>query len=129
VPPPARPRPGLEDQQAALRWVRRNAAVFGGDGGNVALFGESAGGISTCAHLASPAPAGLFRRAIVQSGPCTMASEWPYSDARWVARPRATAEQQGEAVAATLGCQKDTVTCLRGKSVAQLLDASDGGQG
>ncbi|GAA4492262.1 carboxylesterase family protein [Actinoallomurus oryzae] len=120
---------GIEDQQAALRWVRRNAAAFGGDAGNVTLFGESAGGVSTCAHLASPASAGLFRRAIVQSGPCTMASEWPYPDGNWVVRPRATAEKQGEEVAARLGCEQNTVACLRGKSVAELLDASDGGQG
>ncbi|MFB9838567.1 carboxylesterase/lipase family protein [Actinoallomurus acaciae] len=120
---------GIEDQQAALRWVRRNAAAFGGDAGNVTLFGESAGGVSTCAQLAAPASAGLFRRAIVQSGPCTMASEWPYADGSWVVRPRATAEKQGEDVAARLGCEQDTVACLRGKSVADLLDASDGGQG
>ncbi len=59
---------GLEDQQAALRWVARNAAEFGGDPGNVTVFGESYGGLSTSAHLVAPASAGRFHRAIIQSG-------------------------------------------------------------
>ncbi|RZS44886.1 para-nitrobenzyl esterase [Herbihabitans rhizosphaerae] len=62
---------GLEDQQAALRWVRRNANAFGGDAGNVTLFGQSAGGQSVCAQLAAPGAAGLFHRAAVQSAFCT----------------------------------------------------------
>ncbi|HZD38547.1 MAG TPA: carboxylesterase family protein, partial [Actinomycetes bacterium] len=59
---------GLMDQQAALAWVRRNIAHFGGDRGNVTIFGESAGGLSVHSQLASPLAAGLFERAIVQSG-------------------------------------------------------------
>lgn len=45
---------GLGDQQAALRWVRRNIAAFGGDGRNVTLWGQSGGGYSVCAQLAAP---------------------------------------------------------------------------
>ncbi|MFZ3565900.1 carboxylesterase/lipase family protein [Streptomyces sp. BH097] len=62
---------GFLDQQAALRWVLRNAAAFGGDPDNVTLFGQSAGATSTCAHLVAPSSAGLFDRAILQSGACT----------------------------------------------------------
>jgi acetyl esterase/lipase len=56
------------DQQAALRWVQRNIAGFGGDPGNVTLAGESAGGLSVLAQPVSPGARGLFRRAIVESG-------------------------------------------------------------
>lgn len=60
---------GLLDQIAALQWVRDNITSFGGDPGNVTIFGESAGGMSVADLLAMPGAHGLFRRAIVQSGP------------------------------------------------------------
>ncbi|HEX5266445.1 MAG TPA: carboxylesterase/lipase family protein [Acidimicrobiales bacterium] len=59
---------GVLDQVAALRWVRENAAAFGGDPGNVTVFGESAGGMSVGTLLALPAARGLFHRAVLQSG-------------------------------------------------------------
>ncbi|MDG4857375.1 carboxylesterase family protein, partial [Streptomyces sp. T-3] len=85
---------GFLDQQAALRWVKRNAAAFGGDPGNVTLFGESGGGHSTCAHLVAPSSAALFHRAITQSAPCE--GEDGKLD-------RAAALKQGEETAAALG--------------------------
>jgi para-nitrobenzyl esterase len=61
---------GLSDQQAALRWVHDNIASFGGDPDAVTIAGESAGAMSVCDHLVAPGSEGLFRAAIIQSGPC-----------------------------------------------------------
>lgn len=59
---------GTTDQLEALRWVQRNIKAFGGDPANVTVFGESAGGMSTLALLATPSAKGLFAKAIVESG-------------------------------------------------------------
>ena len=59
---------GMLDAVVALKWVQRNIAAFGGDPGNVTVFGESAGANLTAALVASPATKGLFHRAIAQSG-------------------------------------------------------------
>ncbi len=101
---------GLLDQQLALRWVRQNIGRFGGDPRNVTLFGESSGGLSVHAQLASPTARGLFQRAIVQSG--GYAGSQP---------PLAAAEASGRAFAAEVGCRAQTAACLRRVSVAALL--------
>lgn len=62
---------GLHDQQLALKWIQQNIAAFGGNPGEVTLFGWSAGGISTGFHLLSPGSQSLFKRAIIQSAGVT----------------------------------------------------------
>ena len=59
---------GTLDIVAALGWVQRNISLFGGDAGNVTIFGESAGGHNVLTLLASPLSEGLFHKAISQSG-------------------------------------------------------------
>jgi len=65
---PATGNEGILDQVAALQWVKQNIEVFGGDPDNVTIFGESAGGMSVGTLLGMPQAAGLFRKAIIQSG-------------------------------------------------------------
>ena len=61
---------GMQDQIAALRWVRRNAQAFGGDPHNVTVAGESEGGIAICGLLTSTFARGAFDKAIIESGSC-----------------------------------------------------------
>ncbi|AIA08460.1 carboxylesterase/lipase family protein [Streptomyces noursei] len=121
---------GLADQQAALRWVRRNAVAFGGDRHNVTLAGESAGGMSTCTQLTSPSAAGLFAKAVVQSGACTVGfgknAVYPgVGDfSPWTSLP--AVQSAGRQAAGTLGCAQASraLSCLRAKPAAELLRAN-----
>src|SRR5271154_4372832 len=82
---------GIADQILALDWVRRNIESFGGDPGNVTIFGESAGGMSASTLLASPAARGLFHKAIAQSG----AADIGHSQDRSARVARALLEEMG----------------------------------
>ena len=101
---------GLMDQAAALRWVRRNAAGFGGDPGNVTLAGQSAGARSVCALLASPSARDFFHRAITQSGACE-------NRVPTLAEARAVGAQATEALGCTTAA--DVAACLRERPTFQ----------
>jgi para-nitrobenzyl esterase len=105
----------LQDQQAAMQWVQRNIAAFGGDPGQVTLAGQSIGANSVSVHLASPTAAGLFQRAFLASGvePPGLATS-------------AAAAKTGDAFAQQLGCAagSDQMSCLRAKSTDDILAIS-----
>lgn len=103
---------GNLDQQAGLRWVVRNIAAFGGDPECITIAGQSAGGGSVMAQLACPGNAGLFQRAIIQSG---MIRNPYYPDNFGAPEPLESAEQKGEDFFAFLG--------VAGLAEARALDA------
>ena len=81
---------GNLDLVAALEWVRDNIAGFGGDPGNVTVFGQSGGGAKVSSLLAMPAARGLIHKAIIQSGPGLRATERPFTAERALAVVEAT---------------------------------------
>ena len=111
---------GLEDQQFALQWVHNNIQAFGGNPHQVTIFGESAGGFSVCANIASPDATGLFQRAITESGPCT----FPLPTL-------ASAETADASLATQLGCSQQVAAqqtaCLRALTPPQILAVQNTG--
>jgi para-nitrobenzyl esterase len=103
---------GTLDQLAALGWVKRNIAGFAGDPARVTIFGESAGGVSVCALLASPLAKGLFSAAIIESGGCN-------------AHTLAEEEAFGTQLFQAAGCQQapDPTACMRALPVDAVLKA------
>ncbi|CCB66238.1 Carboxylesterase type B [Hyphomicrobium sp. MC1] len=103
---------GIMDIQQVLRWVQRNIAAFGGDPNRVAVGGQSAGATDTGANVLSPMSAGLFSRAIYESGPLpTLPSA-------------ATALTNGQNFATAAGCSgsgKQASTCLRNLTPERIL--------
>ncbi len=102
---------GMLDLVASLEWVRDNIAAFGGDPGNVTIFGQSGGGGKVSTLLAMPAAKGLFHRAIAESG----------SEVKGVPRDHAT--EGAEAFMAQLGLKPHQVDELQKMPQQQLLEA------
>ncbi|MEY3209952.1 MAG: hypothetical protein RIT28_433 [Pseudomonadota bacterium] len=107
---------GLLDTVMALAWVSQNAEALGGDPSQVLIFGESAGGLTTCALLMSPDAAGLFSGAIVHSAPCLGVNEPLRGGAA------EQGEDWGESFAEALGCDgDDPVACLQSAPIEDIL--------
>jgi para-nitrobenzyl esterase len=131
---------GLEDQQAALRWVQQNVTAFGGNPRNVTLFGESAGASSLCDDIASPTAAGLFERGISTSGEYNSLTGAPTGaeaqDCKSTLPSQSQAEAAGAGFAAAVGCASatDLAACMRAVPAQTAAKASglgyqDGGTG
>jgi para-nitrobenzyl esterase len=118
---------GLMDQQLALKWVNDNIAAFGGDPKRITIFGESSGGQSVYANLASPTAAGLFEGAIQESGAGGEFQDYfnfivSLSDGETVGVPGQT--PSGDSVATALGCPGTTAAsaaCLRGLPASAVI--------
>jgi para-nitrobenzyl esterase len=121
---------GLQDQQAGLRWVQQNIASFGGNPGDVTVFGESAGGASTCDQVASPTARGLFQRAISVSGFYNYQDDivWSKADCKSTYYTEAQAQKVGAQFATKVGCGNvaNVAACLRSVPAPTLVE--DGGQ-
>ncbi|SIS21623.1 carboxylesterase/lipase family protein [Williamsia sterculiae] len=117
---------GFADQLESLRWVKKNAAAFGADPDNVTVFGESAGGMSTCAALTSPAARGLIDKVAISSGSCYLrfptGAFYPGVPEQTPYASLADNLTTGTDAARTLGCAgPNALRCLRALPADRLL--------
>jgi len=103
---------GYLDQIAALQWVKRNISAFGGDAGNVTIFGESAGGGSVLTMMTSPMAKGLFHKAIVESGGGRTLLMGPRYLSRTSSTGTPSAESVGMAFAKSVGIEGEDAAAL-----------------
>ncbi|XP_058023699.1 acetylcholinesterase-like [Ahaetulla prasina] len=116
LPPAAPGNLGLWDQQLAVKWIKENAAAFGGDPSRVTILGHSAAGSCVNLHLLAPKSQDLFAQAVIQSGT---------ANAYWALRSPEEARRLSLEFVHLLGCSEDNnisiVHCLQTKNVSELI--------
>lgn len=108
---------GMKDQVMALKWIKDNIQLFGGNPNSITISGLSAGGASVHYHLLSPMSKGLFNNAISASG--NVLDPWTIHEA-----PRQKAKQVGKAVGCSYEDSKEFLDCLRRRSASEIVEVT-----